>query len=88
MSGPRNLVLYESGRRVEAAIFALMIRHATANPLAPPLPAKVVRALLPPDLRRSESVIRYHMRAIRRGVARKASRGADLSRCEYAELYR
>ena len=69
MSNPRNRVLFESGQCVRAAVREIMIRHASANPLAPPLPAKLIASLLPPHLRRRESTITYHVRAIRRSAA-------------------
>ena len=85
--GPRNRALFESGQRVRAAIHDIMLRHAHANPLAPPLPAKLVVALLPPSLRRSESEINYHVRAIRRASTAKGRCRTDLFGPENAEPY-
>jgi hypothetical protein len=58
---PRNRRAFEEGREVRAAVRAIM---AARSPLRRRLTAKAVNAQLPPHLRRDDSVICWHMRAI------------------------
>jgi hypothetical protein len=46
---------------MRAAVRAIMAAH---SPLAKPLTAKRINALLPEHLRRSDQDVRHHMRAI------------------------
>lgn len=62
MSGPRNRKLHRQGLVVHRAIREILAAH---SPLARPLTAKAINTRLPPRLRRSESGIRRHVRAIR-----------------------
>jgi len=61
MSGPRNRKAFEHGLAVRAAIRTILAEHP---PLARPLTARQINALLPLALRRCESVVRWHCRAI------------------------
>ena len=62
MSGPpRNRKRFEEGQAVRRAVKAIM---AARSPLTRPLRAKAINAKLPPHLRRDDSVIRWHVRAI------------------------
>lgn len=62
MSGPpRNRRAYEHGLAVRAAIRDVL---ASRTQLEPPLTARQINALLPPALRRCESVVRWHRLAV------------------------
>lgn len=61
MSGPRNRKAFEHGLAVRAAVRDLL---ASRTQLDPPLTAREINALLPPALRRCDSVIRWHRLAV------------------------
>ncbi len=67
----RNHRSFEEGRAVRAVVRGIMAAH---SPLAWPLTAKAVLAKLPPELRRDENTIRWHMRQIRCEAATLSAR--------------
>jgi hypothetical protein len=58
---PRNAKAFRAGMRVRAAVRDLL---ASRTQLEPQLTAPQINALLPPQLRRCTSVIRWHRRCL------------------------
>ena len=62
----RNIKAYDDGQAVRAAVREILAAHTQ---LSWPLTAKKINAHLPEHLRRGDSDIRHHIRAIRREAA-------------------
>jgi hypothetical protein len=60
-SGPRNRKAYEHGLAVRAAVRDIL---ASRTQLEPVLTARQINQMLPPALRRCDSVIRWHRLAL------------------------
>jgi repressor of nif and glnA expression len=58
----RNMPAFFAAQELHAAVRSIMAAH---SPLARPLTAKAINVLLPPNQRRDERTIRYHMQRIR-----------------------
>jgi hypothetical protein len=71
---PRNRQGYDCGRAVRAGVKAILVQH---SPLRRPLRAKEIIELLPLRLRRRQSCICWHIRAIQEEAENKAKAKAQ-----------